>query len=68
MEISRGIDIKIDLGKISHVGDAAYDSYENQRHRSCLSGTRVDLLRETVDWATCMCSGSEVELAQASLQ
>jgi Heterokaryon incompatibility protein (HET) len=40
------------LNKISHIGDAAYDSYENQRHRSCLTNTRVDLLREITEWAT----------------
>jgi hypothetical protein len=41
------------LKKMSHIGDAAYDSYENQRHMPCLTGTRVDLLREIVDWTTC---------------
>jgi hypothetical protein len=38
--------MKIELEKISHIGDAAYDSYENQRHRPCLTDTRVDLLQE----------------------
>ena len=57
--ISQGIDLKIDQGRdgqllksISHIGDAAYDSYENQRHRPCLTDTRVDLLRKITDWAT----------------
>ena len=40
------------LNTISHVGGAAYNSYENQRHRTCLVNTRVDLLREIIDWAT----------------
>jgi hypothetical protein len=54
------IDHKIDRGRdeqllksISHIGDAAYDSWENQRHRPCLTDTRVDLLHEITDWATC---------------
>jgi hypothetical protein len=41
------------LKTVSHIGDAAYDPYENQRHRPYLTGTRVDLLREIVDWTTC---------------
>jgi hypothetical protein len=41
------------LKTISHIGDASYDSYKNQRHRPCLTGTQVDLLREIVDWTTC---------------
>lgn len=41
------------MKSISHIGDAAYDSYENQRHRPCLTGTRVALLQEITDWASC---------------
>lgn len=37
--------------RIAHIGDAAHDSYENQRHRRCLEGTRTKLLRETTRWA-----------------
>lgn len=33
------------LRTISYIGDAAYNSYENQRHRLGLADTRVDLLR-----------------------
>ena len=44
------------LKSISHVGDAAYDSYENQRHQPCLTNTRVDLLHDITDWATCSSS------------
>ena len=61
--ISEGIDHKIDQGRddqllksISHIEDAAYDSYENQWHRPCLTNTRVDLLQKTTDWATCTSS------------
>ena len=61
--ISEGIGHKIDQGRddqllksISHIGDAAYDSDENQRHRPCLTDTRVDLLQKTTDWATCTSS------------
>ena len=57
--ISQGIDRKVDksqddqlLSTISYIGDAAYESYENQRHRQCLDDTRVDLLREITGWAT----------------
>ena len=57
--ISKGIDLKINQGRddqllksISHIGDASYDSYENQRHRPCLTNTRVDLLQQITDWAT----------------
>ena len=39
------------MKSISHIGDAAYDSYENQRHRPCLADTRVELLRKITDWA-----------------
>ena len=56
--ISQGIDSKLDqnrddqlLRTISHVGDAAFNSYENQRHRPCLPHTRVALLRDIIDWA-----------------
>ena len=41
------------LKTISQIGDAAYDSYENQRHRPCLADTRVDLLQEITNWVTC---------------
>jgi NACHT domain len=44
------------LKSVSHIGDAAYDSYENQRHRPCLTNTRVDLLRKITGWATCCSS------------
>lgn len=40
------------LATLAHVGDAAFDSYENQRHRQCLPDTRVHLLQEIVHWAT----------------
>ena len=40
------------LKTISHIGDAPYNSYENQRHRLCLVDTRVDLLQQITDWAT----------------
>jgi Heterokaryon incompatibility protein (HET) len=40
------------LRTISHIGDAAYDSWENQRYRPCLTDTRVDLLQEITDWAS----------------
>jgi hypothetical protein len=55
-----GIDHKIDQGRddqllksISHVGDAAYDSWENRRHQPCLTDTRVDILQRITDWAAC---------------
>ena len=54
---SQGIDSKLDhqddqlLRSVSHIGDAAYNSYENQRHRPCLPNTRVALLRNIIDWA-----------------
>jgi hypothetical protein len=41
------------LKTISHIGAAEYRSKENQRHQSCLTNTRVDLLREITDWAIC---------------
>lgn len=57
--ITQGLENKFDqnrdeqlLRTISHVGDAAFNSYENQRHRRCLQDTRVELLREIMDWAT----------------
>ena len=31
---------------LSHIRGGAYDSSENQRHRPCLTNTRVDFLRE----------------------
>ena len=40
------------LRTISHVGDAAYTSYQNQRHRPCLSETRTALLKDITTWAT----------------
>ncbi|KAL8817830.1 MAG: hypothetical protein Q9191_008069 [Dirinaria sp. TL-2023a] len=59
-DISKTIDRKIDQGRddellksISRIGDAAYNSYENQRHRSCLINTRVGLLQQITDWAIC---------------
>ncbi|KIW99831.1 uncharacterized protein Z518_10759 [Rhinocladiella mackenziei CBS 650.93] len=57
--ISQSIDNKLDqnrddqiLRTISHVGDAAYNSYENQRHRLCLGNTRVSILQDIINWAT----------------
>ncbi|KIX08794.1 uncharacterized protein Z518_03451 [Rhinocladiella mackenziei CBS 650.93] len=57
--ISQGLDSKLDRNRdeqllmtISHVGEAAFNSYENQRHRQCLPNTRVELLREIMDWTT----------------
>lgn len=52
--ISQSIDNKLDkfwdnqlLTTISHVPDAAYNSYDSQRrHQECLDGTRVDLLQK----------------------
>ena len=40
------------LEKLAYVGDALFNSYENdQRHRSCLEKTRVDILQQIMEWA-----------------
>ena len=57
--LAQGLNSKFDknwgeqlLKTISHIGDAAFNSYENQRHRRCLPDTRVELLQEIMDWTT----------------
>lgn len=40
---------KIDLQGLKTAAGAAFNSYDNQ-HTKCLSGTRVELLREIEDW------------------
>lgn len=40
------------LDKLAFVGDAVFNSYENDRHRQCLEGTRVDVLNEINTWAS----------------
>ncbi len=41
------------LEKLYYVGDAPFNSYVNgQRHRSCLEQTRVDVLKQVMDWST----------------
>ncbi|KAL9596441.1 MAG: hypothetical protein Q9219_005791 [cf. Caloplaca sp. 3 TL-2023] len=40
------------LEKLAYVGDALFNSYENdQRHQTCLEGTRVDILRDIQNWS-----------------
>ena len=40
------------LEKLAYVADAPFDSYENQRHRSCHKKTRVEVLQQIMQWAT----------------
>ena len=39
------------LSKLGYVGEALFDSYENEKRRQCLEGTRVKILEEIKDWA-----------------
>jgi hypothetical protein len=39
------------LEKLAYVNDAPYNSYENQRHHSCLENTRVEVLQQIMNWA-----------------
>ena len=39
------------LSKLDYVGEALFDSYENEKRRQCLDGTRVKILEEIKDWA-----------------
>ncbi|KAK5246711.1 hypothetical protein LTR20_007355 [Exophiala xenobiotica] len=50
-KVDQGQDARL-LKSISHVGDAAYNSQQNQRHGECHPDTRVELRREIMDWAT----------------
>lgn len=39
------------LDKLAYVGDAPFNSYENNRkHRMCLKNTRIQILHEIMDW------------------
>ncbi|KAL9578122.1 MAG: hypothetical protein Q9212_005922 [Teloschistes hypoglaucus] len=39
------------LDKLAYVGDALFNSYENDRkHRMCLKNTRIQILHEIMDW------------------
>ena len=40
------------MEKLAYVGDASFNSYENQRHRPCLENTRVEVLRDIAEWAS----------------
>ena len=43
------------LEKLAYVGDAPFNSYAcDKRHRLCLDDTRVDVLRQIMDWANGM--------------
>ena len=39
------------LDKLAYAGEALFNSEENQRHRECLEGTRVDILHDIIKWA-----------------
>ena len=40
------------LEKLAYLGDASFDSHENERHRPCLENTRVGVLQQIMQWAT----------------
>ncbi|KAL8953429.1 MAG: hypothetical protein Q9222_000703 [Ikaeria aurantiellina] len=41
------------LDKIAFAGDALFDSYQmDNRHRTCLENTRIEVLQQITDWVT----------------
>ncbi|OQD86922.1 hypothetical protein PENSOL_c082G07194 [Penicillium solitum] len=52
------INQNMDFGKLESVAEASFDSFSNRDEIECLQGTRVELLRQIMEWATSPCQKS----------
>ncbi|KAL7960016.1 hypothetical protein V8C34DRAFT_94543 [Trichoderma compactum] len=51
VEKTDGVSYKLDLAKLSTAPGAQFDSFATQHEDECLTGTRIEILRQVREWA-----------------